>query len=451
MTITAAIDVPSWIDRQKLSPLQIRVACTCGAAVMLDGFDAQIIGFVAPTLIQEFKIQPAALATTFSAGLFGILVGCLLLAPFADWLGRRWLIIFSIFLVGAATLLTSRVETLHELEIMRFVTGIGLGACMPNALALTAEYAPSRMRGTLTTWMFTGFSLGALAGGVLAAHLIPYTGWRSLFVIGGVLPLALAVTMMASLPESVRYLAARGGRSTTIASILTRIKADPQVTPSSLFVIAEENQRGFTLPHLFTGGRAVGTLTIWGIFFLMLFDVFLLASWTPTILASAGLTRDSAVLVGAMQQAGSVIATILLGPLFDRIGFYRSLAPLLIASAVGVLVMGMAGASLPVLNAAALFAGAGIMGGQTAAIIVAGAFYPTFIRATGVGWGLGIGRVGAIIGPLIGGWMVANHWSPNQIFMVAAVPPMIVVILLLVLRGRTSMRGASAQDSLVAH
>jgi AAHS family 4-hydroxybenzoate transporter-like MFS transporter len=183
----------------------------------------------------------------------------------------------------------------------------------------------------------------------------------------------------------------------------------------------------------------------------MLFDVFLLASWTPTILASAGLTRDSAVLVGAMQQAGSVIATILLGPLFDRIGFYRSLAPLLIASAVGVLVMGMAGASLPVLNAAALFAGAGIMGGQTAAIIVAGAFYPTFIRATGVGWGLGIGRVGAIIGPLIGGWMVANHWSPNQIFMVAAVPPMIVVILLLVLRGRTSMRGVSAQDSLVAH
>jgi AAHS family 4-hydroxybenzoate transporter-like MFS transporter len=353
--------------------------------------------------------------------------------------------------VGAATLLTSRVETLHELEIMRFVTGIGLGACMPNALALTAEYASSRIRGTLTTWMFTGFSLGALAGGVLAAHLIPYTGWRSLFVIGGVLPLALAVTMMASLPESVRYLAARGGRSTTIASILTRIKADPQVTPSSLFVITEENQRGFTLPHLFTGGRAVGTMTIWAIFFLMLFDVFLLASWTPTILASAGLTRDSAVLVGAMQQAGSVIATILLGPLFDRIGFYRSLAPLLIASAIGVLIMGIAGASLPVLNAAALFAGAGIMGGQTAAIIVAGAFYPTFIRATGVGWGLGIGRVGAIIGPLIGGWMVANHWSPNQIFMVAAVPPMIVVILLLVLRGRTSIRGVSAQDSLVAH
>jgi AAHS family 4-hydroxybenzoate transporter-like MFS transporter len=143
MAGASPIDVPSWIDRQKVSPLQIAIACVCGAAVMLDGFDAQIIGFVAPTLIEEFKIAPAALATTFSAGLFGILAGCLVLAPLADWVGRRWIIIVSVAIFAVATLLTARIDTLQELTILRFITGVGLGACMPNALALTSEYAPA--------------------------------------------------------------------------------------------------------------------------------------------------------------------------------------------------------------------------------------------------------------------------------------------------------------------
>ncbi len=446
-----SVDVPTWIDRQRISPLQIAVACICGAAVMLDGFDAQIIGFVAPALVQDFKIQPAALSTAFSAGLFGILTGCLLLAPVADWVGRRWVIILSILVFAIATLLTSRVETLRELEIMRFVTGIGLGACMPNALALTAEYAPSRMRGALMTWMFTGFSLGALVGGMLAAQLIPHVGWRPLFVAGGVLPLALVVAMIAVLPESVRHLAAKGGSSAKIASILARIHADPTIGPSSVFVLREENRRGFTLPHLFDAGRAIGTVTLWAMFFVMLFDLFLLASWTPIVLTSSGLTRQAAVFTGAMQQAGSVIATILLGPLFDRVGFYRSLGPLLIASAIGVLVMGMASDSFTVLNAAALFAGAGIMGGQVALVVLAGAFYPTFIRATGVGWCLGVGRVGAIIGPLVGGWMVASRWSPHQIFLLAAVPPVLVAALLLILKSQTSIRAAGVPAPLSAH
>ena len=434
------IDVPLWIDRQKVSPLQIAITCVCGAAVMLDGFDAQIIGFVAPTLIQEFKIAPAALATTFSAGLLGILAGCLVLAPLADWVGRRWIIIVSVAIFAVATLLTARIETLQELTVLRFITGIGLGACMPNALALTSEYAPARLRGTLTAWMFTGFSLGALFGGLLAAQLIPHVGWRPLFVAGGVLPLVLVLIMIVFLPESVRHLAARGESSKRIAAILNRIHADPAVTPTTTFLINEEHRSGFTVAHLFGEGRTVGTITLWVIFFLMLLNLFLLASWTPTVLAAAGLPRETAVFVGAMQQAGSVIATIILGPLFDRIGFYRSLVPLLIASALGVLLMGTAGVALTVTVIAAMFAGAGVMGGQTALAVLAGAFYPTYIRATGVGWCFGIGRVGAIVGPLIGGWMVANEWTPREIFMVAAVPPVVVALLLLFMRSRTNVR-----------
>jgi AAHS family 4-hydroxybenzoate transporter-like MFS transporter len=448
----ANVDVPAWIDRQPLSSLQLGIVCMCGAAVMLDGYDAQIIGFVAPALIQEFKVQPAALAIAFSAGLFGILVGCLLLAPLADRFGRRLLIVVSVCLFGIASLLTARAQSLHELDMLRFITGVGLGACMPNAAALTAEYAPSRMRGSLTIWMFTGFSLGALLSGLLAAQVAPVMGWRSLFVIGGVLPLILVLVMVMRLPESVRYLAARGrGSSGLIASILHRIHPDPTVTPESVFVVAEESRKGFLLPHLFTNGRAIGTVVLWAIFFLQLFDLFLLASWTPTILVSAGLSHSAAVFTGAMQQAGSVIATLLLGPIFDRIGFYRGLIPLLVLASIGVVAMGSVGSNLVALNAAALFAGAGIMGGQTAVIVVAGAFYPTFIRATGIGWAMGVGRVGAVIAPLLGAVMVASFWSPTQIFMVTSVPPLIVAGLLLVLRQCTPGREVRAVDAVAAH
>ncbi|MDB5652296.1 MAG: 4-hydroxybenzoate transporter [Hyphomicrobiales bacterium] len=436
MSVDAAgtlIDVPQWIDQQKLSSLQILVAVICGVAVMIDGFDAQIIGFVAPAVIGEFKVQPQMLAGVFSAGLFGILIGCLFLAPIADWVGRRSIMITSVLVFALATLATAWVNDLDQLMTLRFLTGIGLGACMPNALALTSEYAPMRMRGRITAWMFTGFSVGAFAGGVLAAQIIPAYGWRSMFIVGGILPLLLCLVMVFALPESVRHLAAKKAAPVHIAAILKRIYPDPQLTRDTRFMISEEHARGFTLPHLFKQGRATGTVLLWVMFFLMLFDVFLLASWTPTVLIGAGLSREQAVYAGAAQQAGSVMATILLGPLFDRIGFYRTLVPLLLASAIGVIVMGAAGTNLAVTDTAAFLAGAGVMGGQTTLIVLAGAFYPTFIRATGVGWGLGIGRTGAIVGPLVGGAMLASQWRPEQIFQLAAIPPVIVACLLLVM------------------
>jgi AAHS family 4-hydroxybenzoate transporter-like MFS transporter len=438
------IDVPQWIDRQRLSSLQIGIVIICFTAVLLDGFDAQIIGFVAPAVIAELKVQPQLLARVFSAGLFGILVGCLFLAPLADWLGRRWVMIVSVFVFALATFCTAWVRDLDELMILRFLTGIGLGACMPNALALTSEYAPVRMRGALTAWMFTGFSVGAFAGGILAAQVIPSHGWRSVFVIGGVLPLMLCLVMVLWLPESVRHLAAKRAEPRRIAAILLRIHPDPEIQAETRFIISEEYASGLTLPHLFTERRAFGTVLLWVMFFLMLFDVFLLASWTPTVLNGAGLTREQAVYAGAAQQAGSVIATLLLGPLFDRMGFFRTIVPLLLAAAVGVVVMGLAGTNILLMDTAAFLAGAGVMGGQTSLIVLAGAFYPTFIRATGVGWGLGIGRTGAIVGPLVGGAMVAAHWKPDHIFQMAAIPPVIVAVLLIVMSRVAAVKSSGA-------
>ena len=443
------VDVPAWIDRQKVGRLQIGVVALCTAAVFLDGFDSQIIGFVAPAIIADLKVAPAALAKVFSAGLFGILIGCLLLAPLADWLGRRWVMVVSVLVFAVATLLTARAASLDELALLRFTTGIGLGACMPNALALTSEFAPTRLRATLTAWMFTGFSLGAFLGGLLAAQIIPTYGWRALFVVGGLLPLVLCLTMVIMLPESVRHLAAHGANGARIAAILSRIAPDPALGPQTRFLLSETTGAGFTVAWLFRDGRGRGTILLWAMFFLMLFDVFLLASWTPTVLHASGLSMKASLVTTAVQQLGSVLATIALGPLFDRFGFTRCLLPVLLAAALGVIVMGFAGSALGLMNAGALLSGAGIMGGQTSIIVLAGTFYPTFIRATGVGWGLGIGRVGAIVGPLAGGLMVAAHWAPDQIFLVAAVPPVIVAVLLVVMGKRPSVRADVATAAVL--
>lgn len=428
------MDLADWIDSRPVSRFQVAIVVICGLAVMLDGFDAQIIGFIAPAILQDWHIPPASLASVFSAGLVGIFVGCLCLAPLADWRGRRVVMVASVLVFATASLATAWAQSLDQLVLLRFATGIGLGACMPNAVALTAEYAPQRVRGRLTTWMFTGFSLGAFVGGMLVARFVPTQGWRTMFVVGGVLPLVLLVAMALVLPESVRHMAARGWSAARIGAVLRRMDPAAHFPSGTRFVVNEARHSGFTVLHLFREGRAASTLLLWCMFFLMLLDVFLLASWTPTVLHADGLSVSAAVVATAVQQAGSVVATIFLGPLFDRFGFYRCLTPVLLGAGVAVAVMGSGGNSLWVIDSAAFFAGAGIMGGQTCMIVVAGAYYPTFIRATGAGWGLGIGRLGAIAGPLLGAWMLAAHWTPQQIFTGAAVPVMITAGLLLLMQ-----------------
>jgi AAHS family 4-hydroxybenzoate transporter-like MFS transporter len=427
------LDVAAWIDRSRLGRLQVTIATLCGLAVLLDGFDAQVIGFVAPSIIREWQVPPASLAGVFSSALFGILVGCLLLAPLADWLGRRVVMLASVLVFAIASMATAWAPSLEALMLLRFLTGIGLGACMPNALALTSEYAPGPFRARLTSWMFTGFSLGAFVGGMLVARFVPIYGWRAMFLLGGILPLVLFLAMLALLPESVRHMAAHGASAERIARMLRRIDPSASFPPGTRFVMSEMRQPGLTVPYLFRDGRAAGTLLLWAMFFLMLLDVFLLASWTPTVLHVAGLSVTAAVVATALQQAGSVTATIVLGPLFDRFGFYRCLVPLLLAAAVAVIIMGRGSSNLLVLDIAAFVAGAGVMGGQTSLIVLAGSFYPTFIRATGVGWGLGVGRVGAIVGPLLGGLMVAAQWGPESVFLTAAIPAMLTAVLLLVM------------------
>jgi AAHS family 4-hydroxybenzoate transporter-like MFS transporter len=385
------------LQRNHLGRAEIVVIAACAAAIFFDGFDAQAIGYVGPSLIKSFGIAPAALGPVFSGGLVGIMLGALFLAPLADRLGRRPVILGSILLFAAFTLATAWVDSPTALLWLRVLTGLGLGGCMPNAIALTTEYSPARLQGFLVTLMFNGFTLGSLLGGVLAHQLIPRFGWRAVFVAGGSLPLLLVPLLFFVLPES-----------------------------PSVRLAKQESEGRRSIRELFTRGRGRATVVLWTVFFMSLLDVYLLVSWLPTALNQAGIPAQNAIIIGSLLQVGALLGTLLCGAGLDRFGGNAMLVPAYVVGAMSIAAIGVFSSSSIVLTTVAVvMAGAGIIGGQTAANALAAATYPTEIRSTGVGWALGIGRIGSILGPLVAAGLLMVHVSVRGIFLVSAIPALV--------------------------
>src|SRR6202142_2546078 len=235
----ASVDVVEFIDQQPVGGFQIRLLLICAAVLFLDGFDTQAIGFAAPALAKEWGLTKGALGPVFSAGLFGLMIGALLFGPLADRIGRKKIIIFSTLAFGIGALVTALVNDVNTLLAIRFLTGLGLGGAMPNAIAITSEFNPRRRRATMVMIMFCGFSVGAALGGLLAAALIPQFGWRSVFVVGGAAPLLLAPILALRLPESVRFLVLAGRPQARVAELLGLVNPKAVFTPATQFVVHE--------------------------------------------------------------------------------------------------------------------------------------------------------------------------------------------------------------------
>jgi AAHS family 4-hydroxybenzoate transporter-like MFS transporter len=413
------VDVAQFIEQQPVGGFQIKLLLTCAAVLFLDGFDTQAIGYVAPALAKEWGLTKSALGPVFSAGLFGLMIGALVFGPLADRIGRKKIIIFSTIAFGLGTLVTAFIQDVNTLLAIRFLTGLGLGGAMPNAVAMTSEFSPHRRRATMVMIMFCGFSVGAALGGLLAAALIPQFGWRSVFVVGGVAPLLLAPILALRLPESVRFLALTGRAPERVAELLRRINPAASFAPATQFVVHEPHLAGLPVLHLFRDGRTLATLLLWVVFFMSLLDLYFLSNWLPTVLNDLGASVSAAALIGSMLQVGGVVGTFALGSVIDRFSF-RALALVYFIAVFAVGAIGQLGHSVVFVTMAIFAAGFCIVGGQIAANALAATFYPTSIRSTGVGWALGIGRVGSIVGPLVGGALLTMKWSTGSVFMAAA-------------------------------
>ena len=422
------VNVPALIDQQKVGWFQIRVATLCAAVVFMDGFDAQAIGYVAPTLSKAWNLKPGELGPVFSAGLFGLMLGALAFSPLADRIGRKPVILVCTVWFGIASLLTVTAESTTTLLMWRFITGLGLGGAMPNPIALTCEYAPQRSRATMIMVMFIGFSLGSAVGGAIAAQLVPSYGWQSVFWFGGILPLLLAPVLILFLPESIRLLSLRGTKDDYVAGLLRSINPALEFAPGTRFIAPEEHPEGFPVRHLFTEGRAAATLLIWVMFFTNLLVIYFCANWLPTVINNTGISVRLAVITTALFQVGGIVGTLILAALIERFGPYRVLASAYLIAAILIAAIGQAGASIELVVPAVFGAGFCVVGAQIGANALTATYYPTFIRSTGVGWALGIGRIGSIIGPLLGGIMLALQWNIPSIFFAGAVPVLIACV-----------------------
>jgi len=351
-----------------------------------------------------------------------MLVGSMLLSILADRVGRRPVLIGSTAFFSLCMLGTAAVESIPQLICLRFLTGLGLGGVMANAVALASEYSPQRQRASLLMWISCGFTGGAIAGGLISTALIPWGGWRSVFLVGGVLPLGIAAVMYWRLPESLLFLSLQHGSHDKLSQMLRRIAPDVDLRRDSHLVGQGQVAGRGSLAKLFRDGRALMTLLLWLVSFANLLNLFFLANWLPLLSTRMGFSSSIAVLMGTTLQLGGLIGAVFMGPLIDRLGYYRVLVPVFLIAGFAVAAIGEPSLSLPLLFLVIFVAGICIVGAQPALNALASTLYPTEIRATGIGWSLGVGRVGAIVGPVVAAQLVALNWSSQSLFLAAAVP-----------------------------
>jgi AAHS family 4-hydroxybenzoate transporter-like MFS transporter len=441
------VNVSELIDRSSFGSLQRTTFVLCLLCLIMDGFDVQALGYTAPSIIREWGVPNAALGPVFAAGNFGVLIGALFCSMLADRIGRRPVLVGATLFFGAMTILTARATSIEQLLTLRLVAGIGLGTIIPNASSLIGEYSPHHRRATMIMLVGVGFTAGAAIGGFIAAALIPAYGWQSVFYFGGAVPLLIATAMFIALPESLQLMVLRGKSRSQLSTLLNRIDPSLHATADSTFAVREENKGGVPIVQLFRDGRTVATLLFWVVNFMNLLNLYSLASWLPTVVRDAGFSTQTAVLVGTVLQVGGTVGTLGLAWLVGRRGFVVVLSATFAIASLSIAFIGRPGLSLPLIYSAVFVAGWCVVGSQPGLNALSGAYYPTYVRSTGVGAGLGIGRIGAIVGPMIGGLFMAAHWSTRDMFLAAAVPAAISAVAMVMLRGIVGTSLGAAMDS----
>ncbi len=403
------LDVPDLIEGKKLGSAQISVALLLCTLMVLEGYDMQALSFAAPAILRQWQVSRADFGFVLSAHLFGYFFGALLLSFFGDRIGRKNIIVAGAVIFGAFTFGAGFATSPQELWMWRIPTGI----------ALAAEYMPKRMRATAIGCMFVGYNIGAGLGGFISALTIQDFGWPSVFFIGGLAAVPMFLALAVALPESVRFLVVRGGETAKIAAIARKLRPEEDFSSVTRYVISEE-KRTNSPASLFTDGRSAMTLLLWLAFIMSFLGHYVITAWMPTVLADDGYSIPEANAAMGFFQFGGAVGSFLIAFLLDRVGIRIITITFLIAVPV-VAALGLH-TDYTILIVNMIVGGIAVLGGQIGLNALSGTIYPTFMRATGAGWGLGVGRVGSIIGPIVAGVLIGAGVARPTLLYLTAIP-----------------------------
>ncbi|MDQ1210629.1 AAHS family 4-hydroxybenzoate transporter-like MFS transporter [Acinetobacter baylyi] len=432
--MTQQIDLREFIDENRVSPMQKLVIFLCLMIVVVDGIDISIMGFVAPVIKQEWGISTTDLAPVMSAALIGLALGAVVSGPLADKFGRKKLLIINLFGFGIFTLLAALSSGVNELMIYRFIAGLFMGGVMPQAVTLVTDYAPMRLNGRMVTIILSGFTIGAAIGGFLAAWVIPHYNWHAMMIIGGVLPLILAIVAIFVLPESIGYKVLKQHPKEEIDAII--LKMDPTFDTRNKVFVLPKAKTSTTNPvkTVVSPFYIFGSFLLWWSYASGLFVVYLLGSWLPMMSHEFGFSISEASLITAIYQLGGPIGCVVCGFLMDKVNRHLGLVIAYILAIGFMIFVGQVGHNFVMYSVMCFFIGMWMNGANAGLNSVSSSFYPVFARATGNSWMHGIGRLGAVASAFAGAYFINLGWPASKIFLILCLPTFGIMMALILMK-----------------
>lgn len=433
--IMVTVNIPNLIDNAKFSAFHRRVLMLCLLIIIFDGYDLVIYGVALPLLMKEWALTPVQAGWLASSALFGMMIGAMAFGMLSDKLGRKKTILLCVVLFSGFTFLGSFADSPTTFALLRFMAGLGIGGVMPNVVALTSEYAPKRMRSTLVAVMFSGYAIGGMASALLGSVLVPMYGWKIMFQIA-VIPLLLLPVLWMLLPESLQYLTSKQ-RNAEAKTIIGKLDNGYQTQDFEIEPLVISHEDSAPLKALFQQGRTASTILFWLAFFMCLLMVYALGSWLPKLMIQAGYSLGASMLFLFALNIGGMVGAIGGGMLADRFHVKPVLVTLFFTGAIALVLLGF-NSPMPVLYTLIGIAGATTIGSQILLYTFVAQFYPSSLRSTGMGWASGIGRIGAMVGPVLTGTLLTYHLPHQMNFMAISIPGIIAALAVLMVNLRFS-------------
>jgi len=415
-----ALDPRDRLEHGPLTRVQVTAVVICWLIDLLDGVDTLAIAFTAPAIAEEWALAPSRLGIVFSAGLVGMSLGAVFIAPLSDRFGRRKLILACLLIIGTGMVATAWAGSVYQLAGLRVYTGLGIGGTLAVITAMVAEYSPDRHRNLLIGVLHFGYPVGAIAGGFIAADLMAAYGWRSVFLAAGGLTLLMLPVSWLALPESVHFLIQR--RSADALARVNAVIARNGWSPLTALPAPREEQGRTGVRELLGGDYRLWTLLLWTAFFMAMLTLYFLLNWIPKMVVDAGLEVRQGIHANMALNGGGAIGMTLLGYFSTRLGLRPFISAFMLAGIAVMLVFGQVDLRPGMLLLVSFFIGFFVLGGFIGMYAAAARLYPTRLRSTGVGWAIGIGRIGAIVGPALGGLLIEAGLGITAVFAVMAVP-----------------------------